>query len=246
MSKSTGNIIPIDTTPADMYGKVMSLPDFAMLKYFELLSRYTPAQIDAIARGLAEGSRHPRDTKMELAREIVAIYYGDGAVAEAEAHFQRVFQRGDLPEDMPVIALTGEPALIDFLAAHGLAASKGEARRLIAQAGVRLNGQTVTDAATRLDAAAVPAEIIIQVGKRRFVRARRAPGGEGANGRRRRPTPRVPRRSCWRSPSLKGAPRCSLCACRICPTIRHPVDLHELPCLSDTRGQPVCYTLKLM
>ena len=170
MSKSTGNIIPIDSTPADMYGKVMSLPDFAMVKYFELLSRYTPAQIAEIAAGLTGGTRHPRDTKMELAREIVAIFYGEAAVADAEANFKRVFQRGDVPDEMPEITFSGAPLLVDFLAEHGLAASKSEARRLMTQSGVRLNSQAVTDVAVHLDAD----ETVIQVGKRKFVRAKRA------------------------------------------------------------------------
>jgi tyrosyl-tRNA synthetase len=169
MSKSTGNIIPIDTTPEDMYGKVMSLPDFAMVKYFELLSRLTPAEIAEVAGGLAAGTLHPRDTKMRLAREIVGIYYGDEHAPEAEAHFQRVFQRGDLPEDMPELTFTGAPLLIDFLAQNGLAASKGEARRLMTQNGVRVNGQTVSDIAYTLDLT----EAVIQVGKRRFAKARR-------------------------------------------------------------------------
>jgi tyrosyl-tRNA synthetase len=170
MSKSTGNIIPIDTTPEDMYGKVMSLPDFAMVKYFELLSRLTPAEIAAIAEGLADGSRHPRDTKMALAREIVEIFYGEAAVSGAEEHFQRVFQRGDLPEGIPVHEFSGAPLLVDFLVEHGLAPSKSEARRLISQNGVRVDGQTVSDIAAVLD----QAEAVIQVGKRRFARARRA------------------------------------------------------------------------
>ncbi len=152
-----------------MYGKVMSLPDGAMVKYFELLSRYTPGQIAQIAAELAAGTRHPRDTKMELAREIVAIFYGDAQVAEAEANFKRVFQRGDVPDDMPEVSYSGTPLLVDFLVEHTLAASKSEARRLIMQAGVRLNSQTVTDVAAHLDAD----EVVIQVGKRKFMRAKR-------------------------------------------------------------------------
>jgi tyrosyl-tRNA synthetase len=74
MSKSTGNVIPINTSPEDMYGKIMSLPDAAMLTYFRLLSRYTPDQVAAVEQAIVSGSRHPRDVKMELAREIVAIY----------------------------------------------------------------------------------------------------------------------------------------------------------------------------
>ncbi len=169
MSKSTGNIIPIDTTSADMYGKVMSLPDGAMLTYFKLLSRYTPAEIAAIEADLASGARHPRDVKMELARETVGIYYGDAAVAEAEEYFRRVFQRGDRPEDMPQVNFTGSPSLVDFLAEHQLATSKSDARRLIGQNGVRIDGQPVVDINARLDFDTA----VIQVGKRKFVRAAR-------------------------------------------------------------------------
>jgi tyrosyl-tRNA synthetase len=171
MSKSTGNVIPIDTTSADMYGKIMSLPDSAMVKYFQLLSRYTPAQVAAIESALADGSRHPRDIKMELAREIVAIYYGENSVADSEAHFQSVFQRGDLPADIPEITFNGSPPLVDFLVEHHLAQSKSDARRLISQNGVRLDGATVTDANVRLDADST----VIQVGKRKFVKAMRSP-----------------------------------------------------------------------
>jgi tyrosyl-tRNA synthetase len=166
MSKSTGNVVPIDTTPEDMYGKIMSLPDGAMLIYFKLLSRYTPAQIAALEQALAEG-RHPRDAKMELAREIVGIYYGEPQVAEAEAHFKRVFQQGDLPQDMPQVTFSGTPSLVDFLAEHQLAASKSEARRLISQNGVRVDGLTVSDVGARLDVLSA----VIQVGKRKFLRA---------------------------------------------------------------------------
>ncbi len=169
MSKSTGNIIPIDTSSEDMYGKVMSLPDGAMLTYFRLLSRYTPAQIAVIEADLAGGARHPRDVKMELARETVGIYYGDAVVAEAEEHFKRVFQRGDRPEEMPQISFTGSPSLVDFLAEHQLATSKSDARRLIGQNGVRIDGQPVTDVNARLEFE----KAVIQVGKRKFVRAAR-------------------------------------------------------------------------
>jgi tyrosyl-tRNA synthetase len=172
MSKSTGNVIPISTTPQDMYGKVMSLPDFAMLTYFRLVTRYTPAQIADIERGLADGSRHPRDAKMELAREIVAIYHGEASVAPAEAEFKSIFQRGDLPEAMETLIVDGEPLLVDFLAEKGLVKSKSEARRLIEQNGVKVSGRTVEDVSARLDFAG---EAVVQVGKRKFVRLARNP-----------------------------------------------------------------------
>jgi tyrosyl-tRNA synthetase len=170
MSKSTGNVIAIDTSPEDMYGKVMSLPDSAMLVYFRLLSRYTPEQVAELERILADGSRHPRDVKMELAREVVAVYHGEEHVAGAEEHFQRVFQRGAVPEDLPQIAFAGEPRLVDFLVDNQLAGSKSVARSLISQGGVRINGQTVEDINARLDLE----QAVIQVGKRKFVDARRS------------------------------------------------------------------------
>jgi tyrosyl-tRNA synthetase len=170
MSKSAGNHIPIMTSPEDMYGKVMSLPDSAMAVYFKLVTRYTPAQIAALEKGLADGSRHPRDTKMELAREIVAIYWGDDKAAPAEEHFKSVFQKGQLPEDMEVLTLVGEPLLVDFLAEHKLAASKSEARRLMEQGGVKVAGVPVSDVAARL---VFGAEVVVQVGKRKFVRVKK-------------------------------------------------------------------------
>jgi len=167
MSKSTGNVIPIRTTPEDMYGKVMSLPDHAMPIYFKLVTRYTPAQIAEIERGLADGTRHPRDIKMELAREIVAIFHGEDKVAAAEEHFKSVFQKGALPEEMERIVVPGEPMLVDFMVENGLAKSRGEARRLIEQNGVRVDGQTVSDINARLG---FTGEAVVQVGKRRFVK----------------------------------------------------------------------------
>jgi tyrosyl-tRNA synthetase len=168
MSKSTGNVIPINSTPSDMYGKVMSLPDFAMPVYFKLISRYPPVRVAEIEAALAGGTRHPRDIKMELAREVVGIYYGDDQAAEAEEAFKRVFQRGDAPDDMAELTYSDSPLLIDFLAQHGLAASKSEARRLVQQNGVRLDGRTISDTGAHLEA-----EGVLQVGKRKFVRVRR-------------------------------------------------------------------------
>jgi tyrosyl-tRNA synthetase len=101
MSKSLGNHIPILASPEDMYGKVMSLPDLAMPIFFKLATRYTPAQVADVEMALTQGTRHPRDVKMELAREIVSIFHGAEAATEAESHFVRVFRERKLPEDMP-------------------------------------------------------------------------------------------------------------------------------------------------
>jgi tyrosyl-tRNA synthetase len=171
MSKSQGNVIPINTTPEDMYGKVMSLPDSAMLQYMRLVTRWTPAEIDAYAQSLQAGQANPRDVKMALAREIVAIYYGDDQAAPAEASFKAVFQKHALPEEMEVVLVAGTPAVVDFLVEKGLAKSKSEARRLIEQKGVKVDGQAIEDINARLE---FSEEAVIQVGKRKFVRAKRS------------------------------------------------------------------------
>jgi len=167
MSKSTGNAIGINEPPEQMYGKVMSIPDSAMLNYFNLITRYTPAQIAAIEEGLRTGRLHPRDVKMELAREIVSIYHGDEAVGPAEAHFKQVFQQRELPPEMPVYRLSRPATVLDVMVAAGLVPSRREGRRLIQQSGVRLDGRVVES----MDTIITPGEEqVVQVGRRRFVR----------------------------------------------------------------------------
>jgi tyrosyl-tRNA synthetase len=167
MSKSLGNHIPLNTSPEDMYGKVMSVPDAAMGDYFRLVTRWTPAEIKELERNLEGGELHPRDVKMKLAREIIAIYHGEDAVEPAEAEFKRVFQQGDLPEDMPEIEIRSGASLVDVMVEAELAKSKSAARRLIDQRGVRLDDEVVEDSGLILD---LESSIILRVGKRRFAR----------------------------------------------------------------------------
>ncbi len=165
MSKSLGNHIPLLASPADMYGKVMSVPDKAMGQYFRLLTRWTPPEIEALERGMAEGKLHPRDVKMKLAREIVSIYHSEAEAEEAESEFIRIFQQGDLPEEMEEYhAQTGQTVL-EILTACGMVNSKSEGRRLIEQRGVRLDGKTLNDAN-----ALFPHSGVLQVGKRKYLR----------------------------------------------------------------------------
>ncbi len=167
MSKSLGNHIPILATPEDMYGKVMSVPDKAMPKFFRLVTRWTPAEIEAIEAELTAGRMHPRDAKMKLAHEIVAIFIGQEAAGQAEEHFKRVFQQGAIPDEMPEFTIPAGQPLGEVLLEIGFAASKSEARRLLEQKGIRLDGETLTDAAQPLPHAGV-----LQAGKRRFARIR--------------------------------------------------------------------------
>jgi tyrosyl-tRNA synthetase len=165
MSKSLGNHIPLLATPADMYGKVMSVPDKAMGQFFRLVTRWTPAEIAAMEAGLQENRLHPRDVKMNLAREIVTIYHSAEAAAEAEATFVKVFQQGDLPAEMPEFVLQEGQTVLDVLIAGNLVSSKSEGRRMLAQNGVRLDGATLNDANKIF-----PHPGVLQVGKRRYLR----------------------------------------------------------------------------
>jgi tyrosyl-tRNA synthetase len=166
MSKSLGNHIPLNATPEDMYGKVMSLPDSAMGAYFRLITRWTPQRIDEIEKGIAAGTLHPRDVKMMLAREIVAIYHSEAQAGEAEAAFKRLFQQQEQPDQMPERETPLGMVLIDVMLAAGLASSKSEARRLIDQRGVRLGERVVEDVQQAIDT--LPS--VLQVGKRHYLR----------------------------------------------------------------------------
>ena len=167
MSKSLGNNIPLNSTPEDMYGKVMSIPDSAMGQFARLVTRWTPAEIIAFEKGLQSGTVHPRDAKMKLAFEIASVYYTTEQAEAAQQAFVRLFQQGSVPEDMPEFALQAGQTVIDVLLAAGLVQSKSDGRRLIDQKGVKLDGETLE----KFDAA-FPHTGVLQVGKRRFARVK--------------------------------------------------------------------------
>lgn len=168
MSKSLGNHIPLLSTPEDMYGKIMSVPDKAMPYFFRLVTRWTPPEISEFETGMADGRLHPRDVKMRLAREIVSIYHDQDAAVQAEGNFVRVFRKGGLPDEMPIYILQPGQTVLDVLVAGKLVSSKGDGRRMIAQKGVRLDGETLVDPKQ-----AFPKTGVLQVGKRRFLRVLR-------------------------------------------------------------------------
>ncbi len=166
MSKSLGNHIPILAVPEDMYGKVMSLPDNVMPIYFKLVTRYLPDQIKAIESALTKQTRHPRDLKMELAREIVSIFHGDANASKAEEHFKRVFQEREIPDEMPEYELQAGQTVVDVILAASMAESKSKARSLIDQKGVRLDGKVIERDTL------FPYPGVLQVGKRHFLRVK--------------------------------------------------------------------------
>ena len=165
MSKSLGNHIPINTSPEDMYGKTMSIPDAAMPSFFRLVTRWKPDEIDKIETDLKNNKLHPRDVKMMLSHEIVSSFYGEEQAIKAEEEFKRMFQAGDTPSEMPEYILQDAQTVIDVLIASGLVKSKSEGRRMIDQKGVRLDSETLTDPVQ-----VFPKAGVLQVGKRHYIR----------------------------------------------------------------------------
>lgn len=167
MSKSTGNIVPINTGAEDMYGKLMSIPDFAMGKFMRLVTRWSPQEIDAIEKEMESGTAHPRDVKMRLAREIVSIFYSEAEAKSAEEAFVKMFQQKEIPDDMPEHHLRQGETILDVLLAAKMISSRSEARRLFDQRGIRLDGETLERGDQPF-----PRPGVLQVGKRKFLRVK--------------------------------------------------------------------------
>jgi tyrosyl-tRNA synthetase len=167
MSKSLGNHIPINTTPEDMYGKVMSIPDFAMPLFFKLVTRWGTQMVHVYEVALKDGSIHPRDIKMALAWEVTGSFYGDEGANSAQEAFVRLFQQRDIPAEMPEFALQDGQTVLDVLVACGFVKSRSDGRRLVEQKGIRLDGEVLSDAQ-----GAFPHPGVLQAGKRNFVRVK--------------------------------------------------------------------------
>lgn len=172
MSKSKNNYIGITESPDDIYGKVMSISDVLMWRYYELLTDLSPAGIARLKAEVEAGGKHPRDAKSELAKTIVADFHSRAAADQAEAEFIRRFREHRAPTDLETRAIAAGSArlkLVDLLVQTNLAPSKAEARRLIAQGGVKLNGDRISEAAFEIDTAS-GREAQLQVGKLKFLK----------------------------------------------------------------------------
>jgi len=170
MSKSLGNYIGINEPPGEIFGKAMSIPDNLMIDYFKLTTRLEQEEISRIQSELESGTSHPRDIKMRLARELVKIYHGENKAREAEENFTNVFQRRQIPENVPQVKLPGDLEgksvnVWKLLALAGLASSNSEARRLVKQGGVKVNSEKVLDFDSEVSATE---GLLLQVGRRKF------------------------------------------------------------------------------
>ena len=166
MSKSYGNDIGLTDTPEDMYGKSMSISDEMIEKYFILAADANTKTVSKVKKQLSDSSQNPRDIKRELAREIVQLYHGQNAAKEAEQYFDRVIVNKDAPDEMDQVELSIDTQLIEVVTNEGLTSSKGEARRLIKQGAIRVDNEKITDESHIL---LKGKEVIIKVGKRRFI-----------------------------------------------------------------------------
>jgi len=170
MSKSFGNYIGITEPPGEIFGKIMSISDELMTRYYELLSSLSNAELENLKQGLKNGAVHPRDAKVRLAKEVVARFHGMDAADKAVDEFDKVFKSKGIPEDIEektIVIQAGDIGVVDILKTTTLVPSSSEARRLIQQGGVSIDGMRVSDINLRLPA---NKNYLLQVGKRRFAR----------------------------------------------------------------------------
>lgn len=171
MSKSLGNTIGIMDSPEEMYGKTMSISDATMLTYFDRLAWGEWPDLEMTRKSVDSGDGNPMEFKQELAMKIVERFHGAAAAEAARAHFRRVVQQKDVPEDVSeqelCLGSDTKIGILDLLRELGLTQSNGEGRRLVAQAGLQIDGEKVSDAGLQLGAG----KYLIRAGKRRFTRA---------------------------------------------------------------------------
>lgn len=166
MSKSYDNYVGIEEEPSEMFGKLMSIPDELIEQYFKLAALVDMDKLAQVKSRLKSGE-NPRDVKAEMARTVVELYHSPQDTAKAAEEFSEVFTKGGVPEEMAEIAVVSGARLVDLMASEGLASSKSEARRLIQQGAVSIDGEKVTDVDFEVS---IQSPAVLKVGKRRFAR----------------------------------------------------------------------------
>jgi len=177
MSKSLGNAIGIQDLPDEIFGKIMSIPDSLMARYFRYLTEEGAAKAEACQRELSEGKIHPRDLKVRLAKEIVTLYHNSEAAEKAHRAFDKVFREKEIPDNIPEMKVPanllkdGKMETLALLVRAGLAQSRSDARRQVEQGAVKVNQEKIDLGRTAI---ALDGEVVIQCGKRKFARVRSA------------------------------------------------------------------------
>ncbi|MFH1712055.1 MAG: tyrosine--tRNA ligase [Patescibacteria group bacterium] len=171
MSKSEGGFIALNDLPEDMFGKIMAMDDSMILPYFEIATDITMDEIEGIKLGLKRGL-NPRDVKARLAKILVEMYHSKSAAEKAEKHFESVFKKHEMPDDMPEYYLDQPESIVEVLLNCGLASSKSEARRLLSQKAIKVDGVVAEDSDMKL--VGQEGGIVLQRGKRQFVRIKKS------------------------------------------------------------------------
>jgi tyrosyl-tRNA synthetase len=168
MSKSLGNHVALKDPPREMFGKMMSLPDALMERYYRYVSAMSSEEVQAVLEDLKSGSLHPREAKAQLAERMVSLFHSEAEAREARREFDQVFRDKGIPGEIETVRVSRKNFdIVELLKECGLVQSKGEARRLIEQGGVKMNQQKVEDAAMKVD---LSGSVLLQCGKRKFVR----------------------------------------------------------------------------
>lgn len=168
MSKSLGNHIALKDVPREMFGKVMSIPDALMERFYRCVSALPPAEAERILAGIKSGQLHPRDMKADLAERIVSLFHSEAEAKRAREEFDEVFRNKGLPDDMPTVKIPQKTVdIVGLLVLAKLVASRGEARRMMEQGGVRIGQQKITDPKAVIT---IGEPFVLQCGKRKFAR----------------------------------------------------------------------------
>jgi tyrosyl-tRNA synthetase len=167
MSKSLDNYIAVNDTPEEMYGKIMSIPDHPIGEYYRLLTDVPYDEITQMLTEMDSGAINPRDAKARLARIIVSDLHSSADAQRAEETFERIYRRHELPEEMAEVEIESGSGILSVLTATGVAKSNREARRLVEQGGIRVDGERVTSPDSTVE---LTSPVVLQAGKRRFVR----------------------------------------------------------------------------
>lgn len=165
MSKTRGNAVWLDDSADDMFGKLMGLPDDQIVTYLELVTDLPMERVSKIEEALKRDEMHPLEAKKELGRAVVTQFHGEEKAQEAQSNFEKVVQRKEAPDEIPQISLTTPTSLIDLLMQENLVSSKSEARRLISQKGIKVNGEIIDDPNLQIEK-----ECTLQVGPRKFLK----------------------------------------------------------------------------
>jgi tyrosyl-tRNA synthetase len=172
MSKSLGNYVGVSDPPAMMFGKLMSIPDDLILHYYTLTTNLSPAELRAVEEKLKAGGSAPRDVKAHLAETVVALYHDRSAAAAARGEFDRIFRDGGIPDQVPEQRLPAPPDglwIVQLLSDGGLVPSRSEARRMVRQGAVTVDGEVVSSEEARVVLSSSEGRLV-RVGKRRFLR----------------------------------------------------------------------------